>query len=257
MPKPAEIERAALSLSAKLDLVRFDSSILDVMIATVASLVALALLFPGILGSRELARRDACGENLRSLGNALASFADRNAQRRLPGIELSGPLAFAGIYAVRLNECELLENPRVRVCPSYQFDMVADSNIPTSEMIRTMDFRSLDFIQRTVGGTYAFNMGVKNQFGYWPFQLQGRPNIAVMADAPGEDEDGNVKSPHPGECFNILFEDGRVWSVRVNRESPLPDHPFLNRQGSREAGVDVDDASLGPSYLPPVRSISR
>ncbi len=255
--KPEVSGRNRLSLSSSLELVRFDSSLLDVLIATAASLTALALLFPGILGSRELARKEACGENLRTLGNALAAFADRNAQRQLPQIELTGPLAFAGVYAPRLNECGLLENPGSRVCPSYRVDMVTDSYIPSIESILSMDFRMLKWVQRTVGGTYAFNMGSWNEPCYRPFPMTGRPNIAVMADAPVEGSDGQARSAHPRNCFNILFEDGRVGTVRLDDDSMVPDHPFLNRQGNREAGVDFEDASLGPSYLPPVRLIGR
>ncbi len=249
--------RERLSLPSRLDLVRFDSSLLDVVIATVACLAALALLFPGILGSRELARRDGCCENLRSLGNALASFADRNAQRRLPELEASGPLAFAGVYSIRLNECGLLEKPESRVCPSYQADLVTDSQIPSSESLRTMNLKELFVVQRTAGGTYAFNMGCRTKESLRPFPMSGRPNIAVMADAPIDDENGEIRSPHPGDCFNMLFEDGRVWTIRIDRQSVFPDHPFLNRQGMPEAGVDLEDASLGPSYLPPLRLISR
>ena len=47
------------------------------------------------------------------------------------------------------------------------------------------------------------------------------------------------------------FEDGRVNFITVPSLDSMPDHPWLNHHGDVEAGVNVDDASLAPSWRPP------
>jgi len=56
---------------------------------------------------------------------------------------------------------------------------------------------------------------------------------------------------HGGNGINVLFEDGRVQFVTLSAIDELPDHPLLNHRGLREAGVNIDDASLAPSWSAP------
>ncbi len=222
------------------------------VIATVASLAALALLFPGILGSRELARREACGENLRALGNALASFADRNAQRRLPDIEITAPLDFAGMYAVRLNQCGLIEKSSHRVCPTYRAELVTEPEIPSVEAILDLPNIRRGHIRRTAGGTYSFNLGYFIDGRYFPQPMHGRSENAILSDTPTFESGKLLRTPHLGNCLNVLFEDGHVKTIRIDEHWAPADDPFFNRRGKCEAGVDLQDSVLGPSHQPPL-----
>lgn len=103
-----------------------------------AAAILVAISIPPLLEGRFAARKAACQDHLRELGVAMTSFANRNAQSRLPSVAPDGYQAFAGVYAPRLNEAGLLDDPEITLCPSIDRDeLLATSWTPQSEMHRS------------------------------------------------------------------------------------------------------------------------
>jgi type II secretory pathway pseudopilin PulG len=126
----------------------------------------------------------------------------------------------------------------------------------------------LQWLQQTAGGHYAYTLGVRDGEEFASPRFQGRSSFAVMSDAAimkvvdrvVENEEGwaSVSSvsedgmiSHGGRGINVLYEDGRVRFVPRESLSQLVDHPLVNHEGRPEAGVNIDDASLAPSWQAP------
>ena len=227
----------------------------------VSMAILLGLLLPMLANGRFEARKVACQEHLRQLGTALTSFVNRSQQNRLPAVADEGPEAFAGVYAVRLNQVGLLPDPELRWCPSR--------DMPEPAALASMNFRDvadaaslhriavdrLKRIQRYSGGHYAYSLGVIDTNGFTSPRFSSRSTFAVMSDAPKKQSSEAVWTNDPvghgGTGINVLYEDGRVRFVAIPSLDAMMDHPLRNHLGHGEAGVNVDDASLAPSSCPP------
>ncbi|MEO1524636.1 MAG: hypothetical protein AAFX06_04330 [Planctomycetota bacterium] len=229
--------------------------------------VLLALLLPSIAAGRSEARKVACADNLRVLHTQLMQYVDRDHQRRLPEVAASGPEAFAGIYAVRLADAGLLHNLETRWCPSVGADaiepqrstlagrLVPVAELPSVSELTELSVNELRETQRVAGGNYAYTLGVIADDGsgsprYESPRFESRSEFAVMADAP-INEGGETRFAHGDRGINVLYEDGAVRFIRVTSLDTMRDHPLLNHDGVNEAGVNIDDASLAPSWRPP------
>lgn len=121
----------------------------------------------------------------------------------------------------------------------------------------------LRWIQMTAGGDYAYTLGVRDGGQFSSPRFEARSQFAVMSDAVtmqvnvanalSTDHAAyrfNVSS-HGGRGFNVLYEDGHVGFLPSGSLGRIPDNPLINHEGLLEAGVTIDDASLGPSWQPP------
>lgn len=234
---------------------------LDMAAISAAAAIVLALLVPAIANGRFEARRTACQNQLRGLGIAITTFVTRNEQNRLPAVSQSGPEAFAGVYAVRLSDLGLLDNQDTRWCPSLdapgdsQWRFADLNKLPTTQQLHESSTDALRRIQKYAGGHYAYTLGVVDKDHFESPRFESRASFAVMSDAPmtGTPNESNFRESigHEGRGINVLYEDGRVRFVNVNSLDVLLDHPLFNHRGKAEAGVNVDDASLAPSWRPP------
>ncbi|TWU59085.1 hypothetical protein Poly51_18710 [Rubripirellula tenax] len=235
---------------------------LDWLVSASAAAVVLALLLPSIAEGRFEARKTTCQDQLRQLGIAITQFVSRNEQSRLPAVSDSGPEAFAGVYAVRLREAGLLGDDSIRWCPSLDppTSQSADELVDLTELVSVKQLydASLDRlreIQQYAGGHYAYTLGVVEKDQLTSPRFESRSSFAVMSDAPlaGIPTEANLATSigHSGVGINVLFEDGRVQFLPVASLASIPDHPLLNHRGQGEAGVNIDDASLAPSWRPP------
>jgi len=93
-------------------------SLRDWAASVTAAVILIAISVPALSEGRFAARKVACQDHLRELGLAMTQFAGRNAQSRLPSVAPDGYQAFAGVYALRLHEAGLLNDPRITLCPS-------------------------------------------------------------------------------------------------------------------------------------------
>ena len=246
-------------------------------LATLATgIIFLSILLPGVWRWRELARQHECADNLRKLGSSLITFAHFQPSHRLPAIETDGPLSFAGVYAIRLRDSQLLDSQQWLQCPT---DSVAnwDMRIPTSRQFIDANESQREMWRFIVGGDYAYNMGAWVDGKYQAPALESPARVAWIGDRwPIKFEKSNVGNIDLGnrnsantECaeiatdrdfevhgfrsVNVLFSDGSVQALRLPKLDELVsiDHPYLNRQLQQAPGVDESDACLGPSYLLP------
>lgn len=240
---------------------------IDWATGAVAAAVLLGLLLPSLAQGRFEARKAACQDQLRELGTALTQYVMRTQQNHLPAIPESGPEAFAGRYAIELSEDGLLPDPSVRWCPSMNLpDRDGLGLVNLNEMVSTDDLHQasvnrLQQIQRYIGGHYAYTLGVVDDERLRPPRYEARSSFAVMSDAPLSAIQGsrltNELVGHSGIGINVLYEDGRVQFIPLQALDSMPDHPLLNHEQRVEAGVNVDDASLAPSWRPPFVNVRQ
>ena len=193
--------------------------------------------------------------------------------RRLPQVSEQGPEAFAGVYTVRLHDAGLLEDQSIRWCPSLELPaetvspvdssvrLVSANRVVSAQQLHDATVDQLKQWQRSLGGHYAYTLGVVDRDTYLSPRFEGRSSFAIMSDAPMITLTNRVipesKIGHDGFGINVLFEDGRVQFYSLSSLESMPDHPLLNDRGDAEAGVNVDDASLAPSWRPPFLNVRQ
>ncbi len=276
---PASASRVTL---ADIDLSREPSGVtsrwnwMDSVGSLLSVAVLLALLLPTLAAGRFQSRKVACQNHLREFGTALMQYVYRDHQGRLPQVAQSGPEAFAGVYSLRLADAGLLPDGGVRWCPSADMPEMAaqssgiDSDLPHVDSVsllsldhlpkilelESLSVNDLQQVQRYAGGHYAYTLGVWGDHGYTSPRYEARTAFAVMSDAPigrADQSDSTIQFSHGNQGMNVLFEDGAVRFIRAAALDSMPDHPLLNHDGDSEAGVNIDDASLAPSWRPPSR----
>ncbi|MDZ4849378.1 MAG: hypothetical protein SGI77_08785 [Pirellulaceae bacterium] len=236
----------------------FRSVWLDTGISMLAATIGVCLAAPAILQTRETARSSQCSSGLMALGQQIHDFAFQNRQACVPEISTDGPLAFAGAYAIHLNDTGHLEDTRVLWCPSERnnrFSMagMGKLQLPSASKLKKLTEARLRFWQHVSGGSYAYNLGVVVNNQHRMPTIESSSNIAILADAPVQLEGSKMKlTAHRGFASNVLYQDGRIQLLRFDKIYDGYDHPYLNRKGLVQAGLDRDDSALGPSYLRPL-----
>jgi hypothetical protein len=217
------------------------------------------MLLPTVLRARYEARKTQCAHNLQFLGHGLINLALADPQQRFPEVSAHGPHSFAGIYAVKLKDAGWLESPSQLHCPSLlgckpmRSEELELNVIPSLSQLQTLDLGHLDVCRNTAGGDYSYNLGVVEDQVLVAPRCEGRANFAILADTPIHFNGSRQYAAHDGVGMNVLYEDGHVSFLRVAcLEDSACDDPFFNLFHEREAGVNKQDACLGPSYFGPV-----
>ncbi len=225
-------------------------SIADVVVMAGICLAGAMLFFPAISQSRYAARLQACQNNLRQLGFALVDFSEKAGQGHFPEVPVEGNRAVAGIYAPVLLDAGYLTDESNIICPDSALAQRHDAwKVPTLAEIDQASGRTLVLIQRSLGGSYGYNLGVVIDGRHRAPRNLGRTHFALMADAPSLQLAGHRSTNHGDSGDNILYEDGHI---RYVVESAVEgDDPFANRLGWMEAGVDVNDSVVAPGFAPP------
>lgn len=270
--------RTATRLSATCEAPRSRRSLWDSTALTISLTILCCLALPALVRARFEARRAQCAENMRITGRGLLDFALNDPRQRLPGIAMSGPLAFVGAYAMHLNNAGLLQSAGQLSCPSLsrqldlaklealgldqQFVKQGSLRIPTEAELLALPEQQLPVIQSLVGGSYAYTLGVVENNRPVPPRHQGSTHFAILADAPLFMDGRELFIAHDGFGVNILFDDGRVHffsTARLNaaRSAPMEieflwDDPFCNERREHRAGLHEHDASLAPSHYSPL-----
>jgi hypothetical protein len=257
----------------------------DFLVTALASAAVLGLLIPSISRGRYEARKTQCQEHLRQLGTAITQFVNLDSGQLLPQIAERGPFAFSGMYAAQLAERGLLEEGAIRWCPESEFlgvtnpapfqvsesasscepiDSVVDKVIQVKDLREAHESGDVDRLrwqQQMAGGSYSYTLGVLDEGRYETPHYESRASFAVLGDSvTGGDEASagvdasRLRWAHPGNGTNLLFEDGSVRFLNMSGGHQIPDHPYFNHRGSIEAGMNVDDASLAPSWRAPFLS---
>lgn len=223
------------------------------LVACVAMLFC--LLLPTVLRARFESRRAQCAQRLNHLGRGLISLALADPQERFPAVAEEGPEAFAGVFACRLGEIGFVNSPSDLWCSSLegcQPNRGTLEYIPTVAQLRTFDAPMLELCRNEVGGNYAYSLGLVDDKLIVPPRCEGRTHFAVLADAPLIRNGQEVVVAHDGLGMNIFFEDGHVaFVVPQSLQNEIGDNPFCNIRHAHAAGLNVRDASLGPSHFHP------
>jgi hypothetical protein len=231
---------------------------IDTAMSLTAAAIGFCLVAPAILQTRESARTSQCASGLMTLGQQIRDFAFNQRHSRVPEVEVEGPLAFAGVYAIRLNDAELLNEKQVLWCPSsgdarLSVVSVGERKFPSAFELKKLPANKRRVWQHIVGGSYAYNLGVVINNQHTMPSLDDTSDVAILADAPGMASETKLMfTAHQGVASNVLYRDGRVRLLRLNQRYDGPDHPYLNRNGETQAGVGDGDSALGASYQPPL-----
>lgn len=224
----------------------------DFLVLSAVALLAVGILAPAILASRNQARLVACQDNLRRVGMALFNYAEAN-HNRFVSIAKTGPLNVAGAYAPVLKDGGFVDQDRFFYCTSAVQNGLSQPTATPSlqelEQAHRHNSQKLAQLQQLMGGSYAYSLGYYDQDQYvGPLNL-GRSFRVIMADAPSPALANRDSSNHDGAGLNILFEDGSVRhavsaAVGLGKESI-----FVNRHGVVAAGADVQDSVVGASNV--------
>lgn len=230
---------------------------LDSFVALAAGIIFLSFLLPTIWRWRESARQISCAENLRNLGVALTGFADFSRQHRFPEINTSGPLTFAGVYAIRLQDASLLDSSKWLHCPSNDY-IDFPMPVPTSAEFLAAAPDQQRIWRYVAGGNYAYNLGNLVNGKYEAPRSDSPVRVALVGDMWPKSLGAidNVGSPivlHGDRGANILYSDGSTQWIRIPEQVQglAVDHPFLNADLEQGVGLGLSDACLAPSYWLP------
>ena len=281
--KRAELQRASSAVPA--GTLRSSRQLWDTAILSMSIVAMCCLMLPVILTARAQSRRLQCAYNVRSLGRGLTELALLNHEQRYPTVPNDGPESFVGYLAAHLKESDLLESPAVLKCPSLGPRSTSTQllPVPTREEFCKASPQHQQYWRLSMGGNYAFPLGVRDGHRVTGARLEGRTYFALLSDTPRFENDEEVFVAHDGGGINIYYEDGHVAFVPVARVKALERHlsrrnyltpalsgrgvlpsatrlyasdaPFHNIDGERARGLDRNDAVLGPSYASPHPSI--
>jgi prepilin-type processing-associated H-X9-DG protein len=157
----------------------------DSLALSACVLVVASLLFPAIINGRSMARQMECSQHLSSLATWLTEYASLQSDGRIPEVPTRGYRSFAGIYAIQLNDCQLLEDRRAVWCPSVaSFVDSPAPDLPSDTQLMSASPQEWLTIREWVGGNYAYNLGVLDRRRVRAPRYMGRTHFAWLGDAP-------------------------------------------------------------------------
>lgn len=221
----------------------------DITIGAAVLLVVAALVFPALRESREAARRVTCQDNLRTLGTALAQYADQHG-RELPHINQGENV---GIFVVRLAEQGVLTRQqlvKVLVCPSTPlaeqvFQGYVVLEVPTQEQLDHASADQLRRLRENMSGNFAYRIGYVGSHGnYHHVKFVGSHDAPMLADTPSFEVAGFQSANHGGCGQNVLFQDLSVRYCKQCVTAEGHDHLFLNNNEQHQAGRSISDIVL-------------
>lgn len=234
-------------------------NVADVSVAAGIVIAASLLILPAINHSRFNAHVASCQNNLKDVGEALHRHADLDAGQQIPSIPTSGPLSVAGVYAPKLLEKGLITEPRTFVCSGSNGDAEGQApEIPTwgnlVNLVDRGDNQLDESVLRTIGGSYAYNLGYMEDDAYRTVSLANpRESFVLMADSPCGTRDWEQSSNHGGCGQNVLFEDGHVGFLSGCRSPGCNDQDFFrNDAGEIAAGSHRGDSVVGHCLARPM-----
>ncbi len=235
---------------------RVRRSVWDSAALTACVAVLFCLLVPTVLRARFESRKAQCAYRLSYLGRGLIDLALTDPQRRFPAVASEGPESFAGMYAVQLSGIGLVNSPAEVRCASLEGCRPLRGTleyIPTVTQLKTFEPAKLELCRNEAGGDYAYSLGLVDNGLIVPPRCEGRTRFAVLADAPLIQDGREEFVAHDGQGMNIFFEDGHVAFVLPQYwQNEIGDNPFRNIKFDHAAGLNANDASLGPSYFHPL-----
>lgn len=222
---------------------------LDRLIIGASALAACVLVAPLLLDAIEESRARRAERRLQQLSASLQGYAESH--RFYPTPPDSGPLSRAGLYAPTLvSEERIVADDGTVLCPDSTLSRRGGFRVPSLDEVKAaVGTPRFEELVQTMGGDYGYTLGHRNSAGVLQPNLNlRRGDYPIMADAP--DECCEKSSNHPDGIHHVLFEDGRIRTLRTHTLH-RDDHLYRNHRGSVAAGVDPDDAVIGDSHHQP------
>lgn len=223
-------------------------SLMDLVFACTAAMLVGAILLPALSAARFNNRLSACQNNLRSVYNSLAQYAETH-EGHFPKIPESGPLSTAGYIGPLLKSEGLLENEQVFACAGIAGDNGIARIPTTSEILAAQSAEELQYYRQRMLGNYGYSLGyLENGKHAFPKNL-GQSNFVLLADAPHSATPARTSRNHGGWGQNCLMADG---SVQFNRTGFIgSDAIYVNDRNVVAPGVSQLDAVVAPSHIQP------
>lgn len=238
--------------------------------ATVALAACACLMLPIVVDARSLSRELRCRENLHVLGTGLTQLAMQTPERRFPEVPKGRADSFPGRFVLLLQDHDLSPPPAHLRCyrlPGRDPGSTQIVCFPTSQAFFNASPAEQANLRQWLGGDYAYNYGVVVNGRIVGLPMDGNGHMALLGDAPEVHGDTDMFNGHDGRGINVCFADGHValkkftsrdQRMKVNgrffaviNDWQTGDHPFRNLDGLRAPGLNLHDASLGPSALAP------
>lgn len=207
---------------------------------------ALILVMPMLALSRQRAQVAACRDRMREVGRALIEYS-RDHGGNFPEMTTEGPLAHAGVYAVRLREAGYLPDTNIAFCPAMHQDE-NDERLPTWLELAAARDEEVEVRFASMTGLYGYTLGYVEEGRYHSPRNHDRTRVAVLGDAPTDD--GRRASGH-GCGRNVWFEDGHAEFLNTCRLHVGEDALYENRHGLVGAGIGKDDVVIGSAAAKP------
>ena len=221
----------------------------DLAIAASILLMFSIIIFPALNQSRQQRQIVDCSYNMRSLGVAMESYAERFSHY-LPFYSTSGPYGVAGIYAPLLIESQLVTDRSTFICPSSGDK---PSGIYSLTELRAFedDVNRMNSALRTTGGSYGSLLGFKENGVYRATQIDRSGGLSILVDRPRRPSEGDVghsNSPNHNSCGqNALCRDGSVRFFCHPKECPGCDDFYISLRNRVEPGRNPTDLVFGTS----------
>ena len=227
-------------------------SFADFVAMAAVVVAAAALFFPALSSSRFQSHVGNCQNRMRQFGMALQEYSSRQPDRSYPRVEMVGNRSVAGVAAPILVDAGMVNDPRAFLCPTSNLGKKpSEWHIPTMDELDAAEGDVLMNFQRTMGGTFAYNMGYWSEGKLSAPIDERRANYAVASDLPSDETSCRRTVHHDRRGQNVLYQDGRVTFVPGSCAA-LPDDPFHNLDGEVAAGLNRSDAVLAESSARPV-----
>ena len=248
-PQTRSAHRSTAKISASGSIHRWMQpalSLSDFVVGILAVGVIGALLFPAILATRFNHRVTLCQNNLSSIYQSLATYADLH-EGMYPRIPTDGPMRSAGAFAPILKDVGLVENDSVFSCPGLGRNTVG--SIPTREKFActTCPIEQQNLRDRA-SGDLGYSTGYMDGRKYISARASGRSNRALVADAPRVTAAGRFSPNHSGRGANCLMEDGTIKFIANGMNGP--DSIFENEIGIVAPGCHANDSVIASSGTP-------
>ena len=221
----------------------------DLAVAASILLAISVIILPAINESRQKRQIVECGNNLRTLGVALASYAEKF-NGYLPFHSTSGPYGVAGIQAALLLDAQMVTDRSTFVCPSSGDNVAGIYSFSELRQFEN-DMDRLNSMLWTSGGSYGTLLGYK-ETGQYRAPHRDRIGGQSMAVDRGrrvsEGDVGHSNSPnHGGHGQNALGRDGSVRFFCHPKECPGCDYFYVSVRNIVEPGWNVSDLVFGSS----------
>ncbi|MFN9367174.1 MAG: hypothetical protein ACK6CT_00180 [Planctomycetia bacterium] len=158
----------------------------------------------------------------------------------------------AGLYAPTLvSEERLIADDGTVLVPGTPLSRAGGFRVPSLEELKAaVGTPRLEGLVRSMGGDYGYTLGHRDAAGILqPNRASFREHHPLVADAP--DHSDERSDNHPQGTHHVLYEDGRVKTLRPHALHMEDDHLYRNHEGRVAAGTDPEDAVIGDSHDQP------